>query len=106
MFWIIPIIFLILFARFFKLRKKYGSLRQFRAKVKEESAKMVENNPQYLEQALELIKNHDGRIHQKTLRQELLHLSEAKVSLIVSELEHKGLVERFKKGRGNIIILK
>ncbi|MBS3139539.1 hypothetical protein J4479_00905 [Candidatus Woesearchaeota archaeon] len=105
--WLITgILILILLLRFMKFRKKYGSLRQFRAKAQEESAKTVENNPQYLEQALEIVRKHDGRIHQKTLRQELLHLSEAKVSLIVAELEHKGLIEKFKKGRGNIIVLK
>ncbi|MGM0771995.1 MAG: helix-turn-helix transcriptional regulator, partial [Halobacteriota archaeon] len=34
-----------------------------------------------------------------------LSYSEAKVSLIVSDLENRGLVEKFKKGRGNIIII-
>ena len=42
----------------------------------------------------------------KELRKEMLYLSEAKVSLIVTELEHKGLVEKIKKGRGNVLILK
>ena len=32
-------------------------------------------------------------------------LSEAKASLIITELEHKNLVKRIKKGRGNVIIL-
>jgi len=62
--------------------------------------------PQYLDQAVEIIKKHDGRITQKELRQEMMHLSESKVSLIVTELEHKNQVEKIKKGRGNVIILK
>jgi len=100
------VVIVILLARFLYVRKKHGSLREFRQRVVEESVKTVENHPEYLDQALEIIKKHEGRIHQKNLRQELLHLSEAKVSLIVSELEHKGKIEKFKKGRGNIIILK
>src|SRR3989344_2647515 len=51
-------------------------------------------------------KKHDGRINQKELRKEMLYLSEAKVSLIVTELEHKGMIEKIKKGRGNVLILK
>lgn len=70
--------------------------------LKEELAK----EPGYLEQTLEIIKKHDGRIHQKELRREMMHLSEAKVSLILTELEHKSKIERVKKGRGNVIILK
>lgn len=62
--------------------------------------------PGYLDRALEIIKKHDGRIYQTELRKEMLDLSEAKVSLIVTELEHKGLVEKIKKGRGNVILLK
>ena len=33
-------------------------------------------------------------------------MSEAKISLMIAELEHKGLVEKIKKGRGNIVVLK
>ncbi len=36
----------------------------------------------------------------------MLDLSEAKISLILTELEHKGKVEKIKKGRGNVILLK
>ena len=45
-----------------------------------------------------------GRVTQKELRQ-MTSLSEAKVSLILSELEEDKLVRKIKKGRGNIIIL-
>lgn len=55
---------------------------------------------------LEFIKNNAGRITQKELRKEMMHLSEAKISLILTELEHKGRIEKIKKGRGNVIILK
>ena len=106
---------IVLFAlwRFGKARKKYGSIRKFKKRIKAESRKSVEqhkkelaNEPSYIDNALEIIRKHDGRITQKELRKEMLYLSEAKVSLIVTELEHKGKVEKVKKGRGNVIILK
>lgn len=54
---------------------------------------------------VEFIKKNEGRATQKEIRKEI-PLSEAKISLMISELEHKGVVEKIKKGRGNIIILK
>ncbi|MEK6959587.1 MAG: hypothetical protein AABX47_00300 [Nanoarchaeota archaeon] len=51
------------------------------------------------------LKARDGRATQKELRKDL-PFSEAKVSLMVSELEHEGVVTKIRKGRGNIIILK
>jgi len=51
------------------------------------------------------IKEHNGRVTQKMLR-EKFPFSEAKISLIVSELEHNGILQKIKKGKGNIIILK
>jgi len=107
------LIILVLLWRFWLKRKKYGPLRKFRRQAKTEQKKTLEdhkqdlaNEPGYIDKALEIIKKHDGRISQKELRQELLPLSEAKISLIVTELEHKGKVEKIKKGRGNVIIVK
>ena len=106
---------IILFAiyRIIKARKKFGPLRKFIKRMKDDRAKTIEQHkeelaqePGYIEKALEILKKHDGRISQKELRKEMLYLSEAKVSLIVTELEHKGKVEKIKKGRGNVIILK
>ena len=54
---------------------------------------------------LSIIKREGGRITQKELRKRLPH-SEAKVSLVVAELEAKGKLEKLKKGRGNILVLK
>src|SRR3989338_9464499 len=58
-----------------------------------------------LNRVIEIIKKEGGRIHQKELRKRL-GLSEAKISLMVTELESKNKVERIKKGRGNVIVLK
>jgi len=55
-------------------------------------------------EVLALCASHDGAITQKELRLKLPY-SEAKVSLILTELEQMGLVKRFKRGRGNIIKL-
>ena len=54
---------------------------------------------------LKIIKEEGGRTTQKDIRKQI-PLSEAKISLMVSELEAKGKVQKIKKGRGNIIILK
>ena len=36
----------------------------------------------------------------------MMDLSESKISLILTELEHKGKIEKVKRGRGNVILLK
>ncbi|MFA0823428.1 MAG: helix-turn-helix transcriptional regulator [Methanomethylovorans sp.] len=61
--------------------------------------------PHDLQQVVDIIKNNGGRITQRDLRSKMSY-SEAKVSLMVSDLENRGIVEKFKKGRGNIIVLK
>lgn len=58
-----------------------------------------------LDGIIEMIKKEGGRITQKDLRKHF-PLSEAKVSLMIAELEAKGKIEKIKKGRGNILILK
>jgi uncharacterized membrane protein len=107
------VIFLLILWRFGIERKKHGSVYRFRKRMKAESKKSVEEHkadlekePSYVEKVIEILKKHDGRISQKQLRKEMLYLSESKVSLIITELEHKGLVEKVKKGRGNVILLK
>jgi uncharacterized membrane protein len=106
-------IFLILMGRVILARKKYGKLRGKKkrreneeSKEKEEKMDAEENEANHLEKTIEIIKKHDGRITQKELRKEMMYLSEAKISLILTELEHKGQIEKIKKGRGNVIVLK
>jgi len=57
-----------------------------------------------LREILDVIRGHQGRITQKDLRSRLEY-SEVKVSLLLSELEKRGLVKKFKNGRENIVIL-
>ena len=52
--------------------------------------------------ALAFIKNNE-RTTQKDLRKQI-PLSEAKISLIVAELEHEGKIKKIRKGRGNILV--
>lgn len=54
---------------------------------------------------LSYLSEHQGRADQKEIRK-LLPYSEAKVSLIISELVAKGLIEKVRHGRANIIKLK
>lgn len=54
---------------------------------------------------INFVKKEQGRVTQKEIREQF-PLSEAKISLIISELEEKGFVEKIKKGRGNVIIVK
>ncbi|MEA1893863.1 MAG: hypothetical protein U9N36_01425 [Euryarchaeota archaeon] len=60
--------------------------------------------PSDLQEVLLIIRERDGRIAQKDLRLRL-NCSEAKASLMITDLEDRGLVKKVKKGRGNVIIL-
>lgn len=71
--------------------------------AKKEEKKEVEVKGD-LEQMLEFIKKEGGRTNQKDIRKQF-GLSEAKISLMVTELEDKGKIKRIKKGRGNVIVL-
>lgn len=78
-------------------------------KKKEESGltreEMKSEQVDDLSQMLKIIKHDGGRTTQKGIRKQI-PLSEAKISLMIAELEHRGVIEKIKKGRGNIIILK
>ncbi|RMD58627.1 MarR family transcriptional regulator [Candidatus Woesearchaeota archaeon] len=56
-----------------------------------------------LQKVLSIIDEEGGRTTQKEIRKRL-PVSEAKVSLMLDELEHKGLIKRIRKGRANIIV--
>ncbi len=76
------------------------------AKVAEPPAPVkIVGLPDDLNDIVEKIREAGGRINQLELRQKLPY-SEAKVSLMLADLESRGLVRKIKKGRGNIIILK
>ncbi len=72
------------------------------AKVKQKQKPPV---PDDLKDLVKFIKQEDGRTTQKDIRRQF-PMSEAKISLMIAELEDKGLIKKIKKGRGNIIVLK
>ena len=57
-----------------------------------------------LAEILAFVRNEGGRTTQKDLRRAIPY-SEAKISLMIAELESQGKLKKIKKGRGNIIIL-
>lgn len=90
----------ILFFVFVLIFVKYQiDLRNVKAEVHQKSEDGLKKD------VLHFIQEEGGRVSQKDIRKKFQY-SEAKISLIITELEHKGKVERIKKGRGNVIVLK
>lgn len=82
-----------------------GQREKEREKEKEEEKEGDDRvEDKVAETILALLKKNDGRATQKELRKHL-PLSEAKISLVLTELESAGKIRKIKKGRGNIIIL-
>lgn len=57
-----------------------------------------------LEEILAFVRKEGGRTTQKDIRRAIPY-SEAKISLMIAELEAQGRLRKIKKGRGNIIVL-
>jgi len=93
---VLSIIAGILYWRFKPKRAKKEDLREEKKEVIEEESD--------LDKVFKFIIEQGGRTTQKDIRKKF-GLSEAKISLMVTELEHKKKVKRIKKGRGNVIIL-
>jgi len=114
---IILLVFIVLLLMFivFRMKKVMTSLKGtlFReehkvVKHKEEKKnepKESETLPKDLQEIVDFIKSQENRVKQKEIRKQFPK-SEAKISLLIADLEKRGLVEKIKKGRGNIIILK
>jgi len=83
--------------------KKQKKEEKIETKAEEKHEEAREGND--LNQLIKIIEKEGGRTTQKEIRKQI-PLSEAKISLMIAELEHKGVIEKIKKGRGNIIILK
>ena len=86
---------------------KYKKVLTEVSKEVEKTAKEVEKTkvPDESKDVIDFIKKKGRRVTQKEIRKNFPS-SEAKVSLIISDLEDKGIVKKIKKGRGNIIFLK
>ena len=62
-------------------------------------------NAKYRAMILEYLGSVGGHGTQKDIRKHI-PISEAKISLILTELEHEGHIRKYKKGRGNVIVLR
>jgi uncharacterized membrane protein len=71
----------------------------------EQHAIPLDSLPEDLREITDILIREGGRISQKDLRRRLGY-SEAKISLMIADLERRGIVEKVKKGRGNIIFLR
>ena len=80
-------------------------LKKPKAKKFKPVEKALPGLDKYPLEVVDALKRSGNRLTQKELR-DRVSVGEAKVSLIVAELEQMGLVKKIKKGRGNIIILK
>ncbi|MFH1510538.1 MAG: hypothetical protein ABIF10_02510 [Candidatus Woesearchaeota archaeon] len=57
------------------------------------------------EEIIGFVRKSGGRVTQKDIRRKF-PVSEAKISLVLTELEAKGRVQKIKKGKGNIVVLR
>lgn len=88
----------------FSYKKKLES--KLKEEIKEiKDIKKEEDLEKDLKELVAFIKKEGNRTTQKDIRKNFPQ-SEAKISLMISELEHKGKIKKIKKGRGNIITLR
>jgi len=99
-----------------KSKKKTSSSKTVKKLVKNIPKVIVDNSDEEqkvakplssgsdLKDLMDFIRKEEGRTTQKDIRRQF-PLSEAKISLMIAELEDKGLIKKIKKGRGNIIVL-
>lgn len=66
---------------------------------------VVPEEDETAQQVLEFLKKNGGRATQKELRK-AIPMSEAKISLVITDLEARDKLEKIKKGRANIVKLK
>jgi len=90
--------------KFLKKKPTHVHKEQHKTEPEQQAEIKEEINNDLYSKVLEVIKK-EKRITQKSLRKQF-PLSEAKISLVITELEAKGKIEKIKKGRGNLLIFK
>jgi len=106
--WIIAIVFIALVLAlaflFYKLKKRKKQIKKKSKakKAKEKRQELLKSPDKFKKEVISILEK-ERRILQKDLRKKL-NVSEAKLSLLVSELEGEGKVKRIKRGRGNILV--
>jgi len=96
--WLYIILILVVIAVIFLFFKK-------RKPVKKTEEKILEEEIDPKDKIYEFIKQKGGRVTQKEIRKNF-PVSQATISLILTELESNGKIKKIKRGKGNIIILK
>lgn len=97
----------VLAALLWRHRKRHGAREEQKEAKADEETKTQQAKPATkadLEDILAFVRKEGGRTTQKDLRKAIPY-SEAKISLMIAELESQGKLKKIKKGRGNIIIL-
>ena len=97
---IIFLIILFILVYKFKLRPEEEKTIELKERLDDEEKKVKDTD-----KIIAFIEKEGGRVTQKDLRREFPY-SEAKMSLMIAELEDQGRIKKIKKGRGNILILK
>ncbi len=104
---IVPVLIVFSALVFYRFRKKKRVLiDQIAIKPQTgqpEPASLNRGLPDDLTEIYDMILKSGGRVAQKDLRKKMV-CSEAKVSLMLDDLENRGLITKIKKGRSNIII--
>lgn len=101
----LSILILIFIYLIWRKRRKNKAKINLKNKIRKVSKKKAEgiSNDEILNKIYAIIKR-EKRVNQKDIRKEI-GMSEAKISLVIADLESRGLVKKIKIGRGNIIIL-
>ncbi len=101
---IVLLLILGIFFFFFKKKARKNELEIFDSKEPKDREIKEEVDSDELEHILKIIAKFGSRTTQKDIRKEI-PLSEAKISLMLTQLEAEGKIKKIKKGRGNVIIL-
>lgn len=81
-----------------------NQLKQLKKNPNTSHSNIIDMKDNLPEQIISHLKANGGRMYQKDIRK-LFPFSEAKISLVLLEMEHNNLIKKIKKGKGNIIIL-
>ncbi|MBI2564379.1 hypothetical protein HYV79_00110 [Candidatus Woesearchaeota archaeon] len=103
--WLTILVLFILSIIFFIKKKRKQEVKQKSDNYQPQVLTEIKPPADKLEQIIiSFIKKEGGRTSQKDLRKNIPY-SEAKISLVITQLESEGKIKKIKKGRGNIIVL-
>lgn len=96
---LIILIIAAIFYTFYIRRKK-----KINKKTGKKSTTKNDKDDDITQKVIDYLRSEGGRATQKDIRKQF-PFSEAKMSLVLTELEDKGSIRKIKKGKGNIVIL-